>query len=82
MNQEQIRKEWQRIEDEYKEAEKKYNTYKNQFFTKITGGKVIQEARKYLTKETLDEIIKLREKMYKKSKELWDFAYSIACSKS
>jgi hypothetical protein len=82
MNKEEQRQEWQRIHDEYKKARDNYENYVNQFFTRTINGEVAQEAEKALTREGLDEIIKLREEMNKKSKAIWDLANSIVFLKS
>ena len=82
MNKEEIKKEWQRILSEYKEARNKYENYVNQFFDKIINEDGIQETKKSLTREHLNEIIKLREEMNKKSKAFWDFANSVVFPES
>jgi len=77
MEKEQIKKEWERIYKEYEESNKKYDEYVQQFLTICWNGQITQEAKKSLDKESLEEIIRLRNIRDEKAKEFWDFACSV-----
>jgi len=82
MNQEQVKKEWERIYKEYEEANEKYDKYVQQFLTICWNGQITQKAKKSLNKEGLEEIVRLRNIRDKKAKEFWDFSCSVVFPKS
>ena len=72
MNKEQIKKEGDRIHNEYEEANENYDNYIQQFL----------DGKKTLNKEMLEEVIKLKNIRNKRAKEFWDFVCLIVFPKS
>lgn len=71
---------FQELFETFYQSQKEYDDYVDQFFTEVVNGQVTQEAKKSLTPELLEEIIKMREGMNRAAKDLYDFTYSITFS--